>query len=199
MDNRPDNPIPKQFTIHLPEWLDGFLKNQPAHFPTAEDRMQLVIDLSAENIRRGSGGPFGAAVFEMDSGRLIAVGVNGVVPNQCSLAHAETVAIALAQQTLQTFDLSTAGRFELAASCAPCAMCLGAIGWSGLASVLCGAAESDARAIGFDEGAKPAHWQHELTTRGIAVTENILREQARQVLQEYTRTGGKIYNPFQHP
>lgn len=199
MDNRPDNPIPEQFTIHLPGWIDAFLKTRPDTFTTPEDRMQLAIDLSAENIRRGTGGPFGAAVFEMDSGRLISVGVNGVVPNQCSLAHAETVAIALAQQTLQTYDLSTAGRFELAASCAPCAMCLGAIGWSGIKSILCGASESDAHAIGFDEGAKPARWQHELTTRGITVTENILREKARQVLQEYTRTGGKIYNPSQHP
>ena len=189
----------KSFTLHLPEWIDAFLKNLPDTFTAPEERMQLAIDLAAENIRRRTGGPFGAAIFEMDSGRLIAGGVNTVMPANCSLAHAETLAIAIAQQNRQTHDLSTAGRYELATSCAPCAMCLGAIGWSGLASVLCGATESDARAVGFDEGAKPAHWQKELTKRGIAVTENILQDKARQILEEYRSTGGKIYNPSQHP
>jgi tRNA(Arg) A34 adenosine deaminase TadA len=189
----------RSFTIHLPDWIDAFLEKLPNIFASPADRMQLAIDLAIENIRRGSGGPFGAAIFEIESGILVSVGVNIVVPGNCSLAHAETTAIALAQSVLQTYDLSLKGRFELATSCAPCAMCLGAIGWSGLKSVLCGASEADARAIGFDEGAKPANWQNEFKKRGITVAENILQEQTRKVFEEYIHSGGKIYNPSQHP
>lgn len=183
------------FTISLPDWIRGFLAGLPARFASAEDRMRLAIDLSRENIGRRTGGPFGAAVFDMDSGKLISVGVNCVVPDNCSIAHAEMVAMALAQQKLQTFDLSSKGRFELATSCEPCAMCLGAIPWSGVQSVLCGASEDDVLAIGFDEGAKPAKWQQELKKRGITVSEGLLRNDASGVLQDYLRSNGAIYNP----
>ena len=186
------------FTINLPEWIEGFLSNRPELFSTVEDRMQLAINLACENIKRGTGGPFGAAVFEANSGKLISVGVNCVVPQHCSMAHAEIVAIALAQQALQTYDLSSKGKFELATSCEPCAMCLGAIPWSGVVSILCGANEADARAVGFDEGAKPAHWQQILKNHGIAIMENVLHHQAHQVLQDYKDAGGTIYNPSGH-
>ncbi len=77
--------------------------------PTARARMRLAIRLAAENIARESGGPFGAAVFERDSGRVVSAGVNLVVPSCCSLAHAEAVALALAQRALGTHDLSAPG------------------------------------------------------------------------------------------
>jgi tRNA(Arg) A34 adenosine deaminase TadA len=37
-------------------------------YPTDEERMRLAIDLSRENVERGTGGPFGAAVFEAGPG-----------------------------------------------------------------------------------------------------------------------------------
>jgi len=43
--------------------------------------------------------------FERDSGRLVVIGVNRVVPFQCSSAHAEVVAISLAQKLLGVYDL----------------------------------------------------------------------------------------------
>ncbi len=183
------------FTICLPEWVEGFIAGQPELFTSPEDRMRLAIALARENVARGTGGPFGAAVFEMETGKLVSVGVNCVVPANCSIAHAEMVALALAQQSLQTFDLSSKGKFELVTSCEPCAMCLGAIPWSGVQSVLCGASEADARAAGFDEGAKPDNWQQTLKSRGITVTENILQAEAAKILKEYATAGGKIYNP----
>lgn len=76
-------------------------------------------------------------------------------------------------------------------------MCLGAIPWSGLRRVGCGAHGEDAAAIGFDEGAKPADWLGALQQRGIEVARDVLRDEARAVLQQYARTGGRIYNPTQ--
>ena len=117
--------------------------------------MNFVIDLSRQNIERATGGPFGAAVFDAD-GRLVAPGVNMVIPQNCSILHAEMVAMALAQKVLGRFDLSDGGcqTFSLFTSTEPCAMCFGAIPWSGVRRLVCGAARKDAEAVGFDEGSE---------------------------------------------
>jgi tRNA(Arg) A34 adenosine deaminase TadA len=184
---------PQTLTIALPDWAARFLQSQPATYRTIEDRMRLAIDLSRHNVEHHTGGPFGAAVFDTQTGMLISVGVNVVIAGQCSLAHAEMVAIALAQQTLATHDLASKGEYQLASSCQPCAMCLGAIPWSGVKSLLCGARGPDAEAVGFDEGAKPAEWTKQLQKRGIEVTLDILRPEAKAVLDAYKSANGLMY------
>ncbi|NLG19273.1 MAG: nucleoside deaminase, partial [Fibrobacter sp.] len=95
-----------------------------------------------------------------------------------------------------SFDLSARGlpSCELFTSTAPCAMCLGAIPWSGVKRVVCGAADEDARAIGFDEGAKVDNWTEELQKRGIKVVTGFMRAEASAVLKNYKKAGGTIYN-----
>ena len=73
-------------------------------------------------------------------------------------------------------------------------MCLGAIPWSGIRSVVCGARDEDARSIGFDEGSKPQNWVKSLENRGISVVRDILRDKAKAVLLQYGSDGGLIYN-----
>ena len=73
-------------------------------------------------------------------------------------------------------------------------MCLGAVCWSGVRQIVCGARGEDAGRIGFDEGPKPADWVSELERRGIAVTRDVMRERAAQVLRSYRDCGGPIYN-----
>jgi tRNA(Arg) A34 adenosine deaminase TadA len=181
------------FTVNLPDWVEGFLKSQSVVYPTIEDRVRLAIELSRLNIEHRTGGPFGAAIFDHQNGKLIAVGINVVVASHCSTAHAEMTAFAMAQQTLKTHDLASKGDFQLVTSCEPCAMCLGATPWSGVKSLICGARGKDAEAIGFDEGAKPADWVTELQNRGIEVTLDILRAEAKAVLDAYKSEGGIIY------
>lgn len=158
--------------------------------------MRFVIRLATENVARGTGGPFGAAVFEADTGILIAIGVNVVVSSNCSHAHAEMVALANAQERLKTFDLGSPGLadHELVTSCEPCAMCFGAIPWSGVRRLVCGARGMDAEAIGFDEGPKLKNWVSALESRGITVVQDLCREEAVAVLEEYKKMGGMIYN-----
>lgn len=184
-----------ELVIRLPEWVYSLTNGLPPLFPTPEARMDLVIALSRQNIRNQTGGPFGAGVFDED-GRLIAPGVNLVTSANCSVLHAEIMAMAMAQKTLGRYDLSDGGkyRFELIASTEPCVMCFGAILWSGIRSLVCGARSADAEAIGFDEGPKPAHWPAELNRRGIAVQRDVQREQAAAVLKDYAMMEGKIYN-----
>ncbi|MBN1141439.1 MAG: nucleoside deaminase [Deltaproteobacteria bacterium] len=157
--------------------------------------MSLVIELSRMNVENGVNGPFGAAVFD-ESGTLVAPGVNMVLSEGCSLLHAEMVALALAQKAVGRFDLGQGGErhFQLFTSTEPCAMCLGAIPWSGISRLFCAARDEDARAIGFDEGTKPCDWKKAFSSRGILVECDVLRSQAVEVLKSYARQGGKIYN-----
>jgi tRNA(Arg) A34 adenosine deaminase TadA len=182
--------------IELPEWLRQSIQSMPEFFNTREERMEFVINLARKNIENRTGGPFAAGIFDENSGKLIAVGVNLVTTSGLSIAHAEIVAISQAQTILKTFDLGGSGmpRCELVTSAAPCAMCLGAVPWSGVRSLTCGARDEDARAVGFDEGSKREDWVSELEARGITVTLDILREKAAAVLLDYVKNGGVVYN-----
>ena len=149
--------------------------------------MRFAIQLALTNVTAKTGGPFGAAVFETKTGRLIVVGVNVVEPSTCSLAHAEMVALAKAHQALRHFDLGADGMpaLELVTSCEPCAMCYGAIMWSGVPKVMCGVRGADALAIGFDEAPKPKKWVTELKKRKIVVTSDLCRDEAIVVFRQY--------------
>lgn len=176
--------------LPIPEWLNIWSVGVPEAFPEMNQRMALVIDLARMSIKNG-GGPFGAAVFNQQTGELIAPGVNWVVPGRSSLLHAEVMALALAEQTLGSYELASHGSYELVASVEPCCQCLGVLLWAGVASVVCGAHSEDAQAIGFNEGPRSVHWEQELKQRGISVTREVMRPQAVEVLQSYT---GEIYN-----
>ncbi len=179
-------------TYRLPAWVATFtVAWDHADFGTMDGRMRFVIALAAQNVAHATGGPFGAAVFELTSGRLIAAGVNLVVPTANATAHAEVVAIALAGQAQGNFDLSDC---ELVASTEPCVMCFGATHWSGVRRLVCGARDADARAVGFDEGPKLPNWVAALEQQGVTVVQDVLRDEAAAVLQKYGQHGGLIYN-----
>ena len=184
-------------TIAFPDWLDAFLTERPARYANDGERMRLALDLARENVAAGSGGPFGAALFDAGDGKLLAVGVNLVVRAHCSIAHAEMVALAAAQQALGSDDLGSIlpGGCLLACSAEPCAMCLGALGWAGISRLICAARDSDVRAIGFDEGDKPEHWPTLLARRKISVTRDLMRTDAIEILRDYAAGGGTIYGP----
>ncbi|MBX3176281.1 MAG: nucleoside deaminase [Candidatus Hydrogenedentes bacterium] len=179
----------------MPPWLSAMAA---AYAPggAPEARMAFVIEAARRNVSERTGGPFAAAVFEQESGRLVALGVNLVTTQGASILHAEIVALALAQRAAGNYDLGAPGlpAHELVTSTEPCAMCLGAIPWSGVRRVVCGARDEDARAAGFDEGAKPADWAGALAARGIAVLRDVARAEAAGVLREYADGGGPIYN-----
>jgi tRNA(Arg) A34 adenosine deaminase TadA len=183
--------------MHLPDWLEKFISQANFSFSTVEDRMNFVIELSRLNVQYKTGGPFAAAIFRMDTGSLLAPGVNLVLSGGCSVLHAEIVALMAAQQKAGTHDLSADGLppYELVTSTEPCAMCLGAVTWSGIRKLVCGARGSDAEKTGFDEGEKPPKWTEALERRGISVLQDICRDQAAAVLKNYAASGGIIYNP----
>ena len=188
------------FTLSLPDWLPAFLGKYPTHLPHVEERMRLVLALTRENIHAQTGGPFGAAIFEKESGRIVAVGVNRVVSQQVSSAHAELLALTFAQKKLGVHDLGGKGlpAHQLVVNAEMCAMCLGAVCWSGVKDVVYAATSQDVERItGFDEGPLPANVCSALTSRGISVTGGVLASEALAVLEMYVQAGGMIYNARQ--
>jgi tRNA(Arg) A34 adenosine deaminase TadA len=164
-------------------------------YSTDEEKMRLAIELSRLNVRQGSGEPFGAAIFQADTGQLVAVGMSQVVRRNNSVLHAEVVAIMMAEQQLQMYNLRVAGHpHELISSCEPCAMCLGATHWSAVTRLVCGATREDAQQIGFDEGPVFPESYTYLAERGMEVVRGVLRDEANAVLQAYVTGGGLIHN-----
>lgn len=188
--------LTSSFRIALPDWCTDYAAGLPDFLPQPADRMAVAVELARRNVEAATGGPFGAVVATA-GGRLIALGVNRVEPGQCSSAHAEIVALSLAQAALGTWNLAEVdgAPLELVTSCEPCAMCLGAIPWSGVGRVLCGATRDDAERTGFDEGPRDDGWIEALGQRGIAVETGIDRAAAAAVLRRYADSGAAIYNP----
>ncbi|MCR9202787.1 MAG: nucleoside deaminase [Planctomycetaceae bacterium] len=188
------------FQITLP---DGWKKQLPAALLRSdEQKMEFVISLGEWNIRGKTGGPFAAAIFDRRTHEIISIGVNRVVPQSCSLAHAEAVAIALAQQAHRTHDLSSAADegVELFASGQPCVQCFGMTWWSGVNRLVIGARSSDIEELTqFREGPLPTGWKNLLANRQplppIDVRTDVCRERACELLREYTASGGTNYSP----
>lgn len=177
----------------LPAWVAG-VADLDAVYADCDAQVALAITLSRHNVERATGGPFGAAVFDA-SGKLIAAGVNRVEPLASSLAHAEIVALAGAQQKLGRARINADGRrYTLATSAQPCCQCFGAIVWAGIDELLIAARTLDTETLaGFDEGPLPADWCAQLEQRGIRVQRDIQRGAARAVLAAYGAAGGPRY------
>jgi tRNA(Arg) A34 adenosine deaminase TadA len=186
--------IQSHCSFELPAWVKPFLVEWHQPLSSISDRMQLAIALSRESVMQKTGGPFGAVVVHEETGELVSVGINLVTTAGLSIAHAEMVALSLAQLSVGQWNLSHSGPLQLVTSCEPCAMCFGALPWSGISSLICGARKQDAEAAGFDEGDKPGQWVKSLQRRDIEVERGVLRSDAAAVLAFYRDSGGSIYN-----
>lgn len=193
--SRAEKDANRSVIIDVPEWAVA-LESETAILHSDEERMRFVISLARENVRRESGGPFGAAVYERASGRLVALGVNSVIRLQNSALHAEMVALMRAQARVNRYSLGLPDlpAHELFSSCAPCAMCLGGVLWSGVERVVFAATRDDAASLAFDEGPVFPQSYEYLRQRGIEVTAGPGRDESKAVLDEYRARGGIIYN-----
>lgn len=102
------------------------------------------IQLAAESIANGQGGPFGAVVVR--DGKIVGEGSNRVVPDNDPTAHAEVIAIRAACAALGSFHLTGC---TLYASSEPCPMCLSAAYWARIDRIVFANTRAEAAAIGF--------------------------------------------------
>ena len=185
------------FKVELPPWLIEESAKLPEVMPTLESQMGAVIRFSRINFQQGTGGPFAAGVFEKETGKRVVIGVNRVVPENNSTLHAEIVTIGMAQSILKTFDLGGPGMpaYRLVVNAQPCAMCYGAIPWSGVRSLALAASGQQVESItGFDEGPVHPQWKQELEKRDIEVIEGLLADEACGVFRECVASDSPIYN-----
>lgn len=177
----------------LPTWAlveSGCDRN----FESDDEKIDFAISLARRNVLNATGGPFGAAVFD-SAGALIAFGVNRVRPLGLSIAHAEIIAISLAEQRLGKFRLrGESSEYTLATSGQPCCQCYGAIIWSGISNLLIAGRSEDALTYASLQATPlPADWVGELERRGVRVIADLHRGGACAVLAEYARVGGALY------
>jgi guanine deaminase len=105
-----------------------------------------AIELAAENVRTGQGGPYGAIIVK--NNRVLSACGNEVTRSLDPTAHAEILAIRMACEKLNDFQLTGC---VLYTSCEPCPMCLGAIYWARLEKVYYACSREDAAAAEFDD------------------------------------------------
>lgn len=111
-----------------------------------EKYLTQAIELACHNVNTAEGGPYGALIVK--DNQVIAQSGNCVTTNNDPTAHAEIMAIRLACQKLNDFQLTDC---ILYSSCEPCPMCLGAIYWARLERVFFACNRFDAATAGFDD------------------------------------------------
>lgn len=189
-----------ELNLALPGWAMEQLSRLPERLPGLEERMRVVIRFAQLNMQHDTGGPFAAGVFERDTGKLVVIGVNRVVAHRCSSAHAEIMALSLAQKIRGTWDLGDARMpaHQLVVNWRPCAMCYGATLWSGVRSlVIAGSGPELEQITGFDEGPVHPDWKDELRRRGIELIEDVCQDAAIEVYREFSARGRLVYNARQ--
>lgn len=111
-----------------------------------EQFLRQAVDLAGDNVRTGQGGPYGAIIVK--NNHVLSACGNQVTRLLDPTAHAEILAIRMACEKLNDFQLTGC---VLYTSCEPCPMCLGAIYWARLEKVYYACSREDAAEADFDD------------------------------------------------
>jgi guanine deaminase len=148
--------------------------------------MSRVIEMSLENARTGTGGPFAALVLK--EGKIVGIGTNRVTSANDPTAHAEIVAIREACGGLKSFQLTDC---EVYSNCEPCPMCMGALYWARPARIFYAATREDAADIGFSDAFIYDQLQLAVSDRSLPMLQ-LMREQALEAFRYWKREPKKI-------
>lgn len=151
-----------------------------------EEFMREAISLSAENIEKGFGGPFGAVIVK--DGKIISRGSNQVTSTNDPTAHAEIVAIRNAAKVVENFSLEGCTIYT---SCEPCPMCLAAVYWARIDKLYYANDRKDAAAVEFDDDLIYSEVSKEIADRKIPFKQ-ILRNEALEVFRIWKDKEDKI-------
>jgi tRNA(Arg) A34 adenosine deaminase TadA len=116
------------------------------------DETLLLAAVEIARAARAAGNhPFGALLAD-DTGRILLTAQNTVVTDSDATGHAETNLVRLASATFGRAEL---GSLALFASTEPCAMCAGAIYWSGIGRVVYALSEDELGLMTGDDPENP--------------------------------------------
>lgn len=105
----------------------------------------------ADRARAAGNHPFGALLVDAD-GQVLLEAENTVGTTRDVTGHAETNLVSMATRR---FEAATLAAATLVTSCEPCAMCSGAIYWSGIGALVYGLSESGLLELTGDDPENP--------------------------------------------
>lgn len=152
-----------------------------------DEVMRMAISCASDSMKKGKGGPFGAAVIAPDGN--IYYGSNEVLERKDPTAHAEVVAIRNAAQGLGTYDLKGC---VLYATCQPCPMCLSAIIWANIKNIVYSCSAEDAAKCGFRDDEIYTYIKSDCTTELLKI-QRVERPDAKQLFEDYISMSGTVY------
>ncbi|MBF4603161.1 nucleoside deaminase [Curtobacterium sp. VKM Ac-2884] len=115
-----------------------------------EQHLRRAIEV-ARSARAHGNHPFGAVLVAPD-GSVALEAENSVTTESDATNHAETNLVSKASRTIPRDQLE---EYTLVTSCEPCAMCSGAIYWSGIGTVVYGLSETGLRELTGDHPDNP--------------------------------------------
>ena len=148
--------------------------------------IRLAIKEAGINLKKMSGGPFGACIVKGE--RVLSVARNTVLKNDAT-CHAEINAIRKASKKLKDFDLSGCIIYS---TTEPCPMCFSAIHWARISTIIYGTNISDADKIGFNE-LKINNFK--LKTMGkckIKIIKGFMLKECRKLLSDWNLLENKV-------
>ncbi len=104
--------------------------------PRHHERMKALVAYTAASFATDHPSPFGAAVYDAQTGGLIAQAYDSVIAKCDPTNHGEVNAVRLATQKLARLSLRGC---VLYSTCEPCPMCMSACIWAELETVVYGA------------------------------------------------------------
>ena len=152
------------------------------------ERLRAAIAVSREAAARGDE-PYGAVLADAAGRVILAAGNTQVTQRDCT-GHAETN---LLREATRRLDAQTLAGCTLYASGEPCAMCAGAIYWSGLRRVVFALPAARMNAIAGTSADVLALDSREVLARGqrgVTVLGPALEEEAAAVLEAHYRARG---------
>jgi guanine deaminase len=148
--------------------------------------LQQTLQLAAEHMHLGHGGPFGAVIVRGTT--VLGLGWNQVTSTPDPTAHAEMVAIRAAAVRVASFQLRGC---VLYSSCEPCPMCLCAAYWARIDRIVYAGSREDAAAAGFDDAAFYAELALPPLSRQMP-SRQYLREAAVAVFDQWKAMSNKV-------
>ena len=141
--------------------------------------MELAIEAARMGIADGQS-PFGCAIACDD--KVLAVAHNTVVAATDITAHAEINALRAACRAADNVHLNGC---LVATTCEPCPMCMAALHWARVGTVMFGATIVDAEAAGFNELRVPAADVLKIGGSSVKLQAGVLPAECKHLFREW--------------
>ncbi len=148
--------------------------------------MRLAVEAARKGIADGQS-PFGCAIACDD--RILAVAHNTVVASTDVTAHAEINALRAACRVAEQIHLNDC---LVATTCEPCPMCMAALHWARVETVVFGASIADAESAGFNELHVPAAEVLKVGGSNVQLEPGVLANECRQLFRDWQRRPDRV-------